>query len=153
MKLVNVENRTAGYSLRVLEWFCGNYCKKYVVIYKVNGKDFNVYISYKAQLDSYSKKQFDPFKRDHKGYGKFWLKYNGNSKIETAICQLNFFRWCIENGILDYVKKHITAIKNDMNNSMSDKSEDTDRKKRQPLSQAVTRTCVKRYTKVLIKFK
>ena len=161
-KIVNVLQKNTVYSLRILEWFCSNYSKKYNIIYPVaKNKEFNVYLSYKSQLDSYQKKQFDPFKRNHKGYEKFDMLYAPGKYIETTVGQLNFFRWCIENKILDYVKKHISEIKPDMNKSVnygtsgassSKPSNKKNRKKRQPLSVAATRTCVKRYTSVLLSF-
>ena len=49
-------------SLRLIDWFVTNYCKKYNTIYKIKSKesnkkslDFNVYFSYKTQLKSFSK--------------------------------------------------------------------------------------------------
>lgn len=166
-KFVNVINKNTEYSLRILEWFCSNYSKKHNVVYQLSKtKDFNVYLSYKAQLDSFQKTQFDPFRRNHKGYGKFNLYYDKQNFVETTVGQLNFFKWCIVNKILDYVKKHIGDIKDDMNNSVNYTSSkksvkvvpDTEitvknRKKRQPLSVSATRTCVKKYSTVLLNFK
>jgi basic membrane lipoprotein Med (substrate-binding protein (PBP1-ABC) superfamily) len=159
MKVVNVINKKTKYSLRILEWFCGNYSKKHDINYKLsNGKGmFNVYLSYKSRLDSYQKKQFDPFKRAHKGYEKFNIKYNKDESLETTVCQLNFFKWCIENEILEYVDKNIQKIKDHMNsviikNSIKTPKKEVDKKKRQPLSLAATRTCVKRYTNVTLNF-
>lgn len=75
--------------------------------------------------------------------------------------QLNFFRWCITNKVLEYVQKHIKDIKDDMIKSVnytkttkkptpSLSPQQVSRKKRQPLS--ATRTCVKRYTKAILEF-
>lgn len=165
-KFVNVIEKKTEYSLRVIEWFCNNYSKKYDIIYKIDkNKEFNVYLSYKSQLDSYQKKQFDPFKRKHTGFETFVLKFDGGDKsIITTVGQLNFFKWCICNKVLDYVKKHIKDIKNDMitsvnytNSSTVNKSKNTTpktstRKKRQPLSVSATRTCVKRYINAVLEF-
>jgi hypothetical protein len=165
--ILKIINKNTEYSLRLLEWFCSNYSKKYNTIYNVSkNKEFNVYLSYKSQLDSYQKKQFDPFKRNYKGYEKFDLFYSPDKSFKTTVGQLNFFKWCIENKILDYVKDHIMAIKNDMNESLnySDNGavnstvnggtapKTTNRKKRQALSTSAIRTCVKRYTNIIIKF-
>ena len=170
-KIANIKEKESEtslrVSLRVIEWFCNNYSKKYDIIYKLNnGSDFNVYLSYKSQLDSYQKKQFDPFKRKHKGFEIFTIKSGKDTVIETTVCQLNFFRWCIQNNVLDYVQKHLKEIKDDMGkygtykkipttskketkaNVVPDK--DTSRKKRQPLS--ATRICVKRYTNSVLEF-
>jgi hypothetical protein len=156
--IVSILNKKTEYSLRLLEWFCSNYSKKYNVIYPLaKNKDFNVYLSYKAQLDSYQKKQFDPFKRDHPGYGKFTLEYSPGKFIETTVCQLNFFKWCIENKILEYIKENLTKIKNDMNESLNYKSEPVvdgtkkTRKKRKPLT-STSLTFTKRSGSITIKF-
>lgn len=156
--ILKIINKNTEYSLRLLEWFCSNYSKKYNTIYPLSkNKEFNVYLSYKSQLDSYQKKQFDPFKRNYKGYEKFDLFYTPEKSFKTTVGQLNFFKWCIENKILDYVKDNITAIKNDMNESVNypdtnKTSVKQNRKKRQPLSTSAIRTCVKRYTSIVIKF-
>jgi|APGre2960657404_1045060.scaffolds.fasta_scaffold00573_13 hypothetical protein len=157
--IVKIVNKNTEYSLRLLEWFCSNYSKKHNTIYNLSKtKEFNVYLSYKAQLDSYQKKQFDPFKRNHKGYEKFDVSYDTDKTFKTTVGQLNFFKWCIENKILDYIKKNITKIKDDMNNSINytgivvKTAPKKNRKKRQPLSTSAIRTCVKRYTTVVIKF-
>lgn len=168
-KFVNVIEKNTEYSLRIIEWFCNNYSKKYDISYKLgNNKIFNVYLSYKTQLDSYQKKQFDPFKRKHNGFEKFSLKYDDNKTIITTVGQLNFFKWCICNNVFDYIQSHLREIKLDMNNSinyskLSNKSNNNitnnnttitlSRKKRQPLSVSATRLCIKRYTKVHLDFK
>lgn len=164
-KFVNVIEKNTEYSLRVIEWFCNNYSKKYDIIYKVDkNKEFNVYLSYKSQLDSYQKKQFDPFKRKHEGFETFILKCDKDKTILTTVGQLNFFKWCICNKVLDYVNKYIKEIKDDMVKSVNyntnvqsktkKKTETTtvSRKKRQPLSVSATRTCVKRYTNAVLEF-
>lgn len=169
-KFVNVIEKKSEYSLRVIEWFCNNYSKKYDIIYKnSNGKEFNVYLSYKSQLDSYQKKQFDPFKRQHSGFETFELKYEVDSNVKsvtTTVGQLNFFRWCIKNNVLDYIKKHIKHIKNDMISSVryntpeskntkkktTETQSSTQRKKRQPLSVSATRIFIKKYKKVVLDF-
>jgi len=152
-KISGVKEKDTDYSLRVIEWFCNNYSKKHDIIYTVNGVPFNVYLSYKSQLDSYQKKQFDPFNRKHNGFEIFPLKTGKDKFILTTVGQLNFFRWCITNKVLEYVQKYIKDIQDDMrkyNTKTSDKTKNTPRKKRQPLS--ATRTCVKRYTKAVLEF-
>ena len=39
---------------------------------------------------------------------------NGSS-IETTVGQLNFFKWAIDNLIIDYIKNNYNDIENDMN--------------------------------------
>lgn len=151
-KFVDVIDKKTEYSLRVIEWFCNNYSKKNDTNYIIpeTGVNFNVFLSYKSQLDSYQKKQFDPFKREHEGFPKFTLHHNGKSVI-TTVGQLNFFRWCIVNKVLDYIRDNVKKIKKDMNTTIS-VSRGSEKKKRQILSPTAVRTCVKRYTNVTLKF-
>jgi hypothetical protein len=109
-----ISERTSKFSLRVIEWFCNNFSRKYDISYKTTrNKDFNVYLAYKSQLDSYSKKQFDPFNRKHKGFPPFVILH-GEKKVETTVGQMNFFKWCINNNVLEYIEKYLENIKQDM---------------------------------------
>ena len=127
--IVNIINRKTDYSLRILEWLCNNYSKKYNITYlnPHSNTIFNVYLSYKSHLDSYQKKKFDPFKRNHVGFGTFILPYKDkigiDKQIETTAGQLNFLKWCIENNILEYVKTNLYDIKSDMNKYTIKKNE------------------------------
>uniref|UniRef100_A0A6C0JTE7 Uncharacterized protein n=1 Tax=viral metagenome TaxID=1070528 RepID=A0A6C0JTE7_9ZZZZ len=105
-KLLDVINHRKGVSLRNIEWFITNYAKSNQIIYKTkNGKDFPVHIKYKASLDGYSKRAFDPFCRTER------IQFNlpGDIEISTTVSQLNFLRWCISNDIIHYIEnnKHI----------------------------------------------
>ena len=73
----------------------------------------NVYTSYKSQLKSYSKKFFDPFCRRE----RINITMN-DSNIVTTIGQLNFFKWAIDNKILDYINDKYGQIDKDMNTCM-----------------------------------
>lgn len=123
--LFGVLEKKIGYSLRILEWFVTNYCKRNLVEYKVNGQIFNVYKKYKDYLKSYTKEKFDPFKRTKNGSSvstKFNIKNNKTGEVlETSICQLNFFKWLISNNIHKYVEKNLENIKLDMNNYKEEK--------------------------------
>ncbi len=131
--LFSVLQKQSIYSLRIIEWFVTNYCKKHLVTYNVNGKSFNVYKKYKDNLKSYTKEKFDPFKRTKQNSAmssKIKLKNNKtNETVETSICQMNFFKWMITNNIHKYIEKNITLIKKDMNETINKKkSEETDDK-------------------------
>ena len=87
-----------GISLRKLEWFVTNYAKAHHVTYTTpTGKMFTVHVAYKSSLDGYSKKLFDPFCRTER------LDFQG---FTTTCAQLNFLRWCITNGVIDYLSKN-----------------------------------------------
>lgn len=102
-------------SLRIIDWFVTNYSKKYnLVIQNKNNKPFIVYLEYKSQLKAYSKKQFDPFCRR----ARIYYEYDTDKKFETTIGQLNFFRWAIENNIIDYIIKNYDDIEKDMNSTL-----------------------------------
>ena len=115
-------------SLRLIDWFVTNFCKKYNIIYNVNDfrpisegqtdeqrKSFDNFIivhnNYKGQLKAYSKKNFDPFCRRN----RIRFYYEDNKYFITTVGQLNFFKWSLENNIIDYIKVHIKEIEDDMN--------------------------------------
>lgn len=98
-------------SLRLLDWFVTNYSKKHnIVVMKPDGTHLNIYLSYRSQLKAYSKQLFDPFRRRE----RILFCYDENSTIETTIGQLNFFKWVLQNNILDYVKENHKVIEKDM---------------------------------------
>jgi hypothetical protein len=74
-------------------------------------------MNYKSQLKAYSKKQFDPFCRRER------IEFSiGKKKIITTIGQLNFFKWAIDNLIIEYINDNLINIENDMNLSISSNS-------------------------------
>ena len=77
-------------------------------------EDFDVYNSYKSQLKAYNKKLFDPFCRKHSTKEKFNFYYDEGKSILTTTGQLNFFKWAIENRIIEYVTKYYDDIKQDL---------------------------------------
>ena len=101
-------------SLRIIDWFVTNYSKKHNLVIDKNNKPFIVFLEYKSQLKAYSKKQFDPFCRR----SRIHYEYEKNKKFETTIGQLNFFRWAIENLIIDHIMKNYDDIEKDMNNTL-----------------------------------
>jgi hypothetical protein len=154
-------------SLRLIDWFVTNYCKKFNVLYNINDfkeKDSSlvenqtelqqllqaqvppsqvscqvpqvpcqvpqvpqltaqqkkdqsfdnfiiVHNNYKGQLKAYSKKNFDPFCRRN----RIRFYYDENKYFITTVGQLNFFKWALENYIINYIKAHLKDIENDMN--------------------------------------
>ena len=79
--------------------------------------------------------------------------------METTIGQLNFFRWIIENNILNYIEKNIEDINKDMNNrnstSKNNKSKKTNktRKKREELSIFASKSIKKEKVQIIVEFK
>lgn len=111
---------TSGVSLRLLDWFVTNYAKKHTIILpRATGGHLNVYLSYRAQLKAYSKQQFDPFRRRDRimfCYDRETAVATGGASgaVETTVGQLNFFRWMLQMGVLDYVLEHAEAVERDM---------------------------------------
>ena len=128
-------------SLRLIDWFVTNYCKKNTILIDIinkktnNNEIINIYQSYKSNLKAFSKQYFDPFRRNKKIFFIFNInsnnfniiknidilnntEINNNIKkeniIETTIGQLNFFKWIIENNIYEYICIHKKIIENDM---------------------------------------
>ena len=169
MKIINGESEI---SLRIVDWFVTNFAKKYYTVYELSqsmGENhsntrFKVYNHYKLKFKAYSKKRFDPFCR----WDRISVPYNENQLIETTIGQLNFFKWAIENKIVDYIKNNYETIETDMNkrnvttkkratldNTINDKMETTNsktRKRREELSVSACKTIKKEDVKIVVKF-
>ena len=89
-------------SLRILDYFVNHYSPKY---------NTNVFLDYKNQLNIYNKRLFDPFARTN----KISFYDLNNNEIHSSIGQLNFFKWVIQNNIIDLVHDNLYLIHNDMN--------------------------------------
>ena len=160
-KMLNIINGASPISLRIVDWFATNYAKKYYTVYDIEKESgvcirFKVYNDYKLKLKAYSKKRFDPFCR----WERVTFPYDDKNYIQTTIGQLNFFKWAIENKVIDYIKTHYKEIDNDMNlrNSLGNKkriepSEQlSDKKKRTELSLSAVKTIKKEDIEIKIVF-
>ena len=172
--MMNIINGESKISLRIVDWFVTNYAKKYYTIYELPSQRqcsdvkmrFKVYNDYKLKLKAYSKKRFDPFCR----WERITIPYNDNSCMETTIGQLNFFKWAIENKIIEYIENNYDDIEKDMNerNSISKKKKDDSelttsnitisadvnktRKKREELSVSACKCIKKENVKIIVSF-
>ena len=125
--------KTRYLPLRLLDWFVTNYSKKNDVCYNIKRprgtlETFRVFRSYRAQLKGGKKKEFDPYCRGDTIVLEYESPIDGEKvAFETAICQLKFFKWAIENLVLDYIEANYDTIYNDMkvHSSKSDKTEIT----------------------------
>ena len=191
LKILNGEEKI---SLRIIDWFVTNYSKKKNIIYSINlkitspkrntmkkglkyskkdidkyinQKQINVFLSYKEQLRAYSKKQFDPFCRRN----RIEFYFNEEESITTTVGQLNFFRWAIQNNIINYILDNYKEIETDMNTNTRKKNDIIDletldlknskveenikkkvRKKRKPLSVSASKNMNKNSYPVLLNF-
>lgn len=154
--MLNIITGVSKISLRIVDWFATNYAKKNYTYYDLDdNKRFKVYFDYKLKLKAYSKKRFDPFCR----WDRISVPYKNGDYIETTIGQLNFFKWAIENGVLDYIKDNYNIIEADMNcrNTTSRKKEtlvdnSKTRKKREELSISATKSIKKEEIEIVLTF-
>lgn len=110
--MVDIINGTHLISLRFLDWFVTRYCFLYKLAINVSNpyvkqENFNINISYKAQLKSFKKKYFDPFRRKKKFY---YICEKNNLVLLTTLGQLNFFRWAISYDIIKYTETNYRDI-------------------------------------------
>jgi hypothetical protein len=157
LKIITGESKI---SLRIVDWFSTNYAKKYYTIFSIdtdneNSKRFKVYVDYKLKLKAYSKRRFDPFCR----WDRISIPYKKDTCIETTIGQLNFFKWALENKVVDYIEENYETIEKDMNNrnSTSKRKEllvdnSKTRKKREELSVSATKSIKKEKVEIVVQF-
>jgi hypothetical protein len=154
-KMLKIITGDSKISLRIVDWFATNYAKKNYTLYELNNKRFKVYFEYKLELDAYSKKRFDPFCR----WDRINIPYKDGAFIETTIGQLNFFKWAIENKVIDYIEENYDVIEKDMNNRNSTSKRKQiacengkTRKKREELSISATKSIKKEEVEIVVKF-
>jgi hypothetical protein len=126
-KMLKIITGESKISLRIVDWFATNYAKKYYTLYSfedIHGitRRFKVYVDYKLKLKAYSKRRFDPFCR----WERISIPYKNGTFIETTIGQLNFFKWTLENKVINYIEDNYETIEKDMNTTL--KSRESERK-------------------------
>ena len=158
-KMLKIITGESKISLRIVDWFATNYAKKYYTLYSyedIHGitRRFKVYVDYKLKLKAYSKRRFDPFCR----WERISIPYKNGTFIETTIGQLNFFKWTLENKVINYIEDNYDTIEKDMNcrNSTSKRKDNIDnkktRKKREELSVSATKSIKKEEVEIVVQF-
>jgi|TARA_B110001450_G_C17666056_1_gene499581 hypothetical protein len=157
-KMLKIINGQSSISLRIVDWFATNYAKQKFTTYNLkNGNRFKVYNDYKLKLRSYSKKRFDPFCR----WERITIPYDDTTSVQTTIGQLNFFKWAIENEVIDFIQDNYKTIENDMNNrnstskrkiSKTNNLQQKTRKKREELSISASKSIKQEKVSITIKF-
>jgi len=171
-KMMRIINGESKISLRIVDWFVTNFSKKYYTVYElpiykpdsggnIEYQRFKVYNDYKLKLKAYNKTRFDPFCR----WERINIPYDENQYMETTIGQLNFFKWALENQIIDYIEANYGMIESDMNsrNSTSKRRITPDeqngstnsgktRKKREELSISACKCIKKETVEIVVKF-
>ena len=157
-KMLNIINGESLISLRIVDWFATNYAKKNYTVYslkKDSKKRFKVYVDYKLKLKAYSKKRFDPFCR----WERINIPYGNDTFVQTTIGQLNFFKWALENEVIDFIENNYSIIEKDMNNRNSTSKRKSivsnhqkTRKKREELSVSASKSIKKEDVEIVVQF-
>lgn len=166
-KIINREfivHKSKKLSIRIVNWFVTNYSKQHFTVYEIPCKSdekekerFFVWTSYKSTEDSYSKQMFDPYCRQE----RILIPYDDQTRIETTIGQLHFFKWAILNHVIEYIIEHFDAIDRDMSvrlNTVKRKEPPVNvvdgktRKKREELSISACRSIRKEFVPIKITF-
>lgn len=137
-KLLPFLHGTSKISLRMVEWFVFVYCMKQTVDWFIGEDYFNVYLDYQAEMGDNKKQRFDPMGRKWRKetrklkngettvvnvYHGINFYYTDNDFVVTSVAQLNFFRWFIGKGILDYMLEHYDKLCVAMNKYNKDSKE------------------------------
>jgi hypothetical protein len=156
-KMLKIITGESKISLRIVDWFATNYAKKNFTLYQVGDRRFKVYVDYKLKLKAYSKQRFDPFCR----WDRISMPYENGTFIETTIGQLNFFKWSLENKVIQYIEDNYETIEKDMNNrnstskrkeNLTELSNTKTRKKREELSVSATKSIKKEEVEIVVNF-
>lgn len=117
-------------SLRQIDYCVVNYAKVHKIPWGTSG---DLYSEYKDQLGAHSKDNLDPFRRGQ----KIWI-----GDVLTALCQLNFFRWAIPNGVVTYTKKHEREIEEEMKQKGGSRKRKVATPKKETLNQRNQHRCI-----------
>lgn len=116
-RIVPIIEGTSDISLRLIDYFVTSYVKIHgtSIPMKLNNgmsSHLNVHLSYRSQLQAYSKQSFDCFRRHQRIL--FCYGESSDKSIETTVGQLNFFRWLLTNNILEYITENKRVIEREM---------------------------------------
>jgi len=131
-------------SLRQLDYFSTNFTKPSNNPVIINGID--IHTDYKNHLKGFKKQYFDPFcrrqrilltgknfnikklleKQELSKQLEFDYEYtnlkDSDTGIITTVGQLNFFKWCIEKKVIQYVYENSNKIEQNMKNKKLEKN-------------------------------
>lgn len=153
--LQRYRDKKSNVSVSLLDWFVVNYAKKYGVRYEIqrNGQRKTVHVeqSYAAALYAHTKEYFDPFARGSKQGKGIIIQNKEDDEIITTVRQLNFFRWAINNGIIEYIDRHVEEIHRDMTERSNRGKKKTAEHKKKQLSVSASKSLGIHQVKVTVK--
>ena len=113
--IIPIVKQDSHISLRIIEWVVTSFAKEKDIVFPIMSKNTNkvkgsvrIYDSYKKTLKAFGGKSFGIFKRSD----LLLITYGDgeNDKIETTLGQLNFFRWALENNVINYIEKNFEYL-------------------------------------------
>lgn len=116
LKVISIMSGASGIPFRILDWFVTNYAKQYGTAYVIqdptrrSSKYFKVHSEFQLALSAFRKERVDPFGRG----SRILLQCPDGKVIETTLSQLNFFKWAMQNNVIQYVEDHYEEIDRDM---------------------------------------
>jgi len=173
-------------SLRVIDWFITHYAKAMNILYWIDEskntiveqmpnnaatmahyKKIHLYYEYRAQLKSYTKMHFDPFRRHERitfaldkpasvTHGATSPRAKSDEQtsaarvIETTVGQLNFFRWALQNHVIDYIHQYLPQIEGHMSMHQSKAAAAANPTDASSLKKAATATKATKATKAAV---
>ena len=144
-QLVPLLEQSTRISLRLLDWVVTNHSKKNNLYLTVNRdgteETINLFLDYKAHLKSFSKRSFDPFCRRERVIVSFAAD-SEKRKFLTTPAQLNFYKWCIQTGVLQYCDDHLAELEADMIQNLRVRTEGSRRAEISPCATAVLNRAV-----------
>lgn len=147
--LTDVLRNQTKVSLRTLDWLVTNYSKKRNITYSHNNELVNIYLEYKGCLKAFSKRCFDPFQRRE----RISITDADSESLQSTVGQLNFFRFAISRGIIQYALNHLEDIESDMMASIKSRHSSHAADKRKELSKAAIKSATSTDIHVTVRFK
>ena len=153
-KIKDSKIKDSKISLRLLDWFVTSYACNNMVCYNIPDDEdiFIVHISYKAQLKSYKKRYFDPFRRG-KRFAYSYDRKDRSKRLVTTLGQLNFFKWAFTYNIIEYVSNNYDDINKQMIATNKANKENKKKKRNEELSLSQTHESPKKRHTVRVKKK
>lgn len=126
--LIPIQTKQKPICLRNIEHLVTSYADSHDVSYIRNSGDnfpWKLYRSYQDQLVIFNKRYFDPCRRGQRIYFQV-----GEIEIVTTLAQINFFRWAIQNKVIEWAIANADAIREDMVDMHRTKKVSVDKKRK-----------------------
>ncbi len=131
------KDKVPRYSRRFWDYLVTEYSRTHNCQYPLvreNGETvmFNIYHSAQTLLLGVHKRGLDAFNRrnSYLKEGGCFVFGHGEKRVNTSVCQLNFFRWLVQNKVHLYGEQHEIPIKKEMARTSHLKRRQKKRRKR-----------------------